>query len=367
MISSEVQRTLVKSPPELWAEISDPEALARHLGEFGEIRITRVQPEQKVEWEAPAASGSIVIKPSGWGTKVKLTVTRELSETDTAIDPNETSEPGLRSTIEAAQELRGAAAAELETEVEEESEPHDELEAAQAEVFADELPLAEDLLAEEQLEQAEDPVAASLPLETFEALEGQSEHDQLPGTTGESDPQAERESKAEPIRRLGFFARLFGRRRAAHTAADEPDLHTPEIVEDEHPDPALAADRVGAPDQAGTFVDDEVSVSDEPLTLAEEVALVETELDAETAPAPATPRTPVSITPANPAAASASDAADRLELEGPVGHPSPSDAHADIAAELEQAEEAAEEQVTAVLTGVLDRLGAAHHRPFSRA
>ena len=41
MISSEVQRTLVKSPPELWAELSDPAALARHLGELGEIRIVR--------------------------------------------------------------------------------------------------------------------------------------------------------------------------------------------------------------------------------------------------------------------------------------------------------------------------------------
>jgi hypothetical protein len=366
MISSEVQRTLVKSPPELWAEISDPEALARHLGEFGEIRITRVQPEQKVEWEAPAASGSIVIKPSGWGTKVKLTVTRELSETDAAIEPDETSEPGQRSTIEAAQELRGATAAELETDVEEESE-HDELEVAQGEVFADELPVAEELLAEEQLEQAEDPVAVSLPPETLEALEGHSEHDPLPGTAGESDPRVERESEAEPVRRLGFFARLFGRRRAAHTAVDKPDLHTPEISEDKHPDPALAADRVGASDEAVSFADDEVSVSDEALTLAEEVALVETELDAEPSPAPATPRTPVSITPATPAAANASDPADPLELEGAVEHPSPSDAHADIAAELERAEEAAEEQVTAVLTGVLDRLGAAHHRPFSRA
>lgn len=356
MICSEVQRTLVKSPPELWAEISDPEALARHLGEFGEIRITRVQPEQKVEWEAPAASGSIVIKPSGWGTKVKLTVTRELSETDTATEPNETSEPGQGSTIEAAQEPRGTAVAELEMEAEEESEGHDELEAAQAEVLADELPLADELLAEEQ---AVDPVAASLPLDT---LEGQSEHDPLPEAADESDPQPERESEAEPARRLGFFARLFGRRRAARTAADEPDLHTPEFAEDEHPDPALAADRVSAPDQAVTFADDEVSVSNEPLTLAEEVALVETELDAD----PATPRTPASITPAPPAA-NASDAADRLELDGSAEHRSPSDAHLDIAAELERAEEAAEEQVTAVLTGVLDRLGAAHHRPFSRA
>ena len=40
----------------------------------------------------------------------------------------------------------------------------------------------------------------------------------------------------------------------------------------------------------------------------------------------------------------------------------------DIAAELKAAEEeVAAEEVTAVLTAVLDRLGAAHHRPFSRA
>ncbi len=40
-VSSEVQRTLVKSPPELWAELSDAEALTRHLSELGEIRITQ--------------------------------------------------------------------------------------------------------------------------------------------------------------------------------------------------------------------------------------------------------------------------------------------------------------------------------------
>ena len=50
MISSEVQRTLVKSPPELWTELSDPDALARHLGELGEIRITRTEPEKAAQW-----------------------------------------------------------------------------------------------------------------------------------------------------------------------------------------------------------------------------------------------------------------------------------------------------------------------------
>jgi hypothetical protein len=39
----------------------------------------------------------------------------------------------------------------------------------------------------------------------------------------------------------------------------------------------------------------------------------------------------------------------------------------DISAELKAAEEVAAEEVAAVLTAVLDRLGAAHHRPFSRA
>ena len=52
---------------------------ARHLGELGEIRITRTEPEKRVEWEADGTSGTIVIKPSGWGTKVTLSVTRELS------------------------------------------------------------------------------------------------------------------------------------------------------------------------------------------------------------------------------------------------------------------------------------------------
>src|SRR5664280_178801 len=78
MISSEVQRTLVKSPPELWAELSDPDALARHLGELGEIRITRVEAEKKVEWEADRTTGIVLIKPSGWGTRVTLSVTREV-------------------------------------------------------------------------------------------------------------------------------------------------------------------------------------------------------------------------------------------------------------------------------------------------
>jgi hypothetical protein len=320
MISSEVQRTLVKSPPELWAEISDPDALARHLGEFGEIRITRVQPEQKVEWEAPDASGSIVIKPSGWGTKVKLTVTRELSEAKTGAEPDEASEPGGEAAIVPVQEPKGLAesAVEVESQVEVESESSDE-----------------------------------------------SESDPLPEPAGESDPHTQRELEPEPARRLGFFARLFGRRRAARTGADEPDLHTFEIADDEHSNPPLDSDELSPSDEASTPATE--------AAIGAEAELDDAELDAEPTPTqadepnPMDQPTPAQIIPPTPAATGVSEAVDRLSAGRAIEHPSPTDAHAAIAAELEQAEEAAEEQVTAVLTGVLDRLGAAHHRPFSRA
>src|SRR6201987_6503382 len=73
MTEHEASRTLVKSPPELWAECSDAGSLARHLGEFGEIKITRLDPETTVAWEGEHASGTVRIEPSGWGTKVILT------------------------------------------------------------------------------------------------------------------------------------------------------------------------------------------------------------------------------------------------------------------------------------------------------
>jgi hypothetical protein len=66
-------RTLVKSPPELWAELSEVDGLARHLGEFGEIKIRRLEPERAISWEAERASGTVEIEASGWGTKVVLT------------------------------------------------------------------------------------------------------------------------------------------------------------------------------------------------------------------------------------------------------------------------------------------------------
>jgi hypothetical protein len=84
----QASRTIVKSPPELWAECSDAGSLARHIGEFGEIRITRLEPETTVAWEGEHASGTVEIEPSGWGTKVTLTAETsvgEVAEEPTAV------------------------------------------------------------------------------------------------------------------------------------------------------------------------------------------------------------------------------------------------------------------------------------------
>ena len=68
MTQHQTSRTLVKSTPELWAECSDAASLARHLGAFGEIRITKLEPETAVAWEGAAARGTVKLEPSGWGT-----------------------------------------------------------------------------------------------------------------------------------------------------------------------------------------------------------------------------------------------------------------------------------------------------------
>ncbi len=71
------RRTLVKSRPELWAQLSDVAELARYLGEFGEIRITRLEAERTVAWEGERARGTVQLEPSGWGTRVTLSAELE--------------------------------------------------------------------------------------------------------------------------------------------------------------------------------------------------------------------------------------------------------------------------------------------------
>lgn len=113
-------RTLVKSPPELWEELSEVERLARHLGAFGEITITKLEPEHTVAWEGEHASGTVSIEPSGWGTKVTLRA--ELPEREEP-EPEPEPEP-VAAPAEEAQHIgdkSGRFRAELEPEPEDDS------------------------------------------------------------------------------------------------------------------------------------------------------------------------------------------------------------------------------------------------------
>jgi hypothetical protein len=85
-------RTLVKSPPELWNELSEVDALAQHLGELGEITITRVEPEHTVAWEGERAMGTVSLEPSGWGTTVTFTA-RVAGTEEPEPEPEQEPEP----------------------------------------------------------------------------------------------------------------------------------------------------------------------------------------------------------------------------------------------------------------------------------
>jgi hypothetical protein len=69
MPTVEVSRTLVKSPPELWAEL-EGDCLSAVVGE---VTIRPVEAERELAWEAQGASGTALLEPAGWGTKVTLT------------------------------------------------------------------------------------------------------------------------------------------------------------------------------------------------------------------------------------------------------------------------------------------------------
>lgn len=276
-VSTEVQRTLVKSPPELWAELSDAERLTRHLGDIGEIRITKVEPESKVEWESAGASGLVQLKQSGWGTKVTLSVTRELP---TASDPLQ----GEDGEVEADASAEPAMAAE---------------------------PEPGDLAADAALAQHE-PVRVLL-VRPQPLLQPQ------PAPEVEATPASSEPTGPAPAARPGFFARLFRRRRIAPTATGSEPAREPE---------AEAAPQT----QAEPRDQPEAQAAPEPVA----VALA--------APDPVYPERAAVPEPSESAIESVRE----------------------VAAELADMEAQMERETARLLTAVLDRLGAAHHRPFSR-
>jgi hypothetical protein len=164
-----------------------------------------------------------------------------------------------------------------------------------------------------------------------------------------SEPEAGFMGPPEPLRieRRGFFARLFSRgKRQAADAYDADIGIEPAAWEDS----ALTAATMEArPEQAM----EELATPSAPPSEAPE-AYEPVEL-------PST---------ATFAAVTSAIAPDGCAAADPFGAPAVSSLQpqpADLAAELRAAEETAAEQVAAVLTAVLDSLGSAHHRPFSRS
>ena len=293
MTKHEASRTLVKSPPELWAELSDPEALCRHLGELGEIRITRADPEHTVEWRAGDSSGTVHLKPSGWGTRVTLTVTREVPPSPPAPPP--ASAPGdTPDDAPAPQPTPGAVVP-----VEDPPEARRE----------DDLPAAEEW-----------------PAALLDQTSGWAEDPPPPGPVAEP-PAPTETTAAEATSRRGFFSRLFRRRR-------QPDAALEPAQESVTPGPTAESVTPGPTAES-------VTPGPEPGP------------ERATAPRPSLLAAP----PPGPQRLLMAPRAIALEDAAPASEPQ---------AEPEGGEVASAEQVTALLTTVLDTLGAAHHRPFSR-
>jgi hypothetical protein len=270
------KRTLVKSPPELWSELSEVDRLARHLDAFGEIKITKLEPEHTVAWEGEGASGTVSIEPSGWGTKVTLTA-----------------------------QLDGVA------EVEVEDAPVEEP-AAPEEPAPPEEPVPPE-------EPAAETTAVPAPEAEAEEAEPEVEEPEVPEPDEAPEPV-----QIAPKRKRGFLAWLIRTRTSAQTTVAEPIAtpSEPDVVETE---PEPVADERDVAETESVAAEPDIAQTEPELVTAEQRA-IETE-------------------------------------------PEPVAAGPDIVkTEPERASDPGldPDRAQSVLDEVLDTLGSAHHRPFSR-
>src|SRR5919205_499517 len=84
MPTVEVSRTLVKSPPELWEELSGE----RLKDSIGAEEVKASEDERLLVWETDGARGTATLEPSGWGTKVILRA--EVEETIARLEREDT-------------------------------------------------------------------------------------------------------------------------------------------------------------------------------------------------------------------------------------------------------------------------------------
>jgi hypothetical protein len=338
------QRTLVKSPPELWAEVSDVEALARHLGAFGEIRITRVVPETTVAWEGETARGTVELSASGWGTKVTLTATATAPPGDAAG----TDAPAPVAPAAPAPALAAPAATPV-TPQPPATDPHwaaSEQKVRDRYVGAAPPQLAGPAPAAPVSEPATPADAVTRPATSdSRPAAGPGADSAPPGSepaAGRTTPAAS--TKAGAARPRGLFARIkwwFG------APTDDAATASPA------PEPEPAAPRAQSADLAPAG------------PAAEEAADV-----APGVPAAEEPATPVvlpfpSVPPASePLPQPVPEPLPAAAIHAP---PQPAPAPAPDAARTASPAPVDDGTIVGILTGVLDELGSAHHRPYSRA
>jgi hypothetical protein len=364
----EVHRRLVKSPPELWAELSDVEGLARHLGEFGEIRITRTDPETTVAWEGERARGKVEIEPSGWGTKVTLTaepVSGKAAATEKAKPDPDPAAGAVGNDVRPAIAKPGPeprATPEPHPVAKRIAMPGAELIAKQGPEWAARSgsePTAKqgaepvvkpnpELIAKPDPK----PVAKPAPLAEPQAARAVPEPKPAQGEPP-APPAPVPTPVAPPPKKPGFFARLFRRRKHIAPDAWEPDPAPAPIAEEKpNPEPMRAPAAEAKPDS-----------KPEPAAEAKPEPIVEPEPKAEETPAPrATPeaegeRDTKWVVNADP---------ERLVNRDPIGESQAKPEPAVEAAVPEVEPVVTDERAIAVLTAALDALGSAHHRPFSR-
>jgi uncharacterized protein YndB with AHSA1/START domain len=89
-----IERTLVKSPPELWELVDDHELMERWSAELfgaaGGVRVLAREPGERLVWEVPADGDppriELLLAEKGWGTTVSIRVAGPDARSDDAAD-----------------------------------------------------------------------------------------------------------------------------------------------------------------------------------------------------------------------------------------------------------------------------------------
>jgi hypothetical protein len=354
-------------------------------------------PETTVEWAAPELTGRVQIKPSAWGTRVTLSVTREQAQLDLEPQPvgagvsAPTLQPDAHPRAQPGSEHAASTLAHSKSASEATSPsapPADEEFAPGADsenpgpADAESAPAAESESAgRADLESAQPPESENpgkpgparepdaKPADRAAPGIGAAGHGDAESTASEPERHPEGvatagdppESQPAPAARRRFLRRAWRRLRRLRPVAPAPSA-VAESAEDPLREPSAVAAGVPSPAVPPSESNEE-RVKPEPGSVAAgqpspAVSPSESgEERVEPGPSAVAAGEPASATGLAPGR---SNGYNDAELERPAGQTP------NCPPDRRELERRTAEEMTAVLISMLDRLGAAHHRPFSR-